>query len=630
MARLTLDETMNRLLLLIRAGYPVIYIVSHEEARVLDYLVKIVRVIRKDNPTKQLYRWYDGIGHQRLTSRLDDAEAPGHGAGEDSPRSGWLEIQGLPDAASWDVGRTSLAWDVLNSIRSANINSNPNLADSMTVFFDLHLHLLTSTQTGQSGSLVRPLRNAADELRRYYDAERKEAGRYYKTIVVVAPTAAGLSLELERDIIVLDFPLPEIDELRSTLEVMVDQKWLRFPEQDADARSPETDRSRLCDLIAGAGRGLTLEDYKRGLNMFAVQEEHLDERRIDDMLHLKAKAINSQALEYTPNVQIHLGGLKLVKEWIEIRRKPSVSESLRERYHLPAPKGVMLCGVSGGGKSQLAKLIAKEFNLALLRLDVGALFGMYVGESEERTRKALQLAEVLAPIVLWIDEIDKAFSGVGDGADNGVSTRIFGHFLTWLSEKEDSVFVVTTANDFRTLLGRFPEFGRKGRFDEIFWVGLPERPARQAIFLVYLKKLLDRDFLELRPSTTELRRKYGIPEELPDERALQQWREEQEIPDELAGPEELERLCWLLSHASISSNMTGAEIENAVNEALYRSYERNQRDPTSTLTAEIVIEAVQSSANRALYFTDGPDHIEMMNLQNDAAAKNWILVGQQN
>ncbi len=123
-----------------------------------------------------------------------------------------------------------------------------------------------------------------------------------------------------------------------------------------------------------------------------------------------------------------------------------------------------------------------------MRLDVGALFGSYVGESEERTRRALVLAEVLAPVVLWLDEIDKAFSGISGGGDNGVSARVFGHFLTWLAEKQDSVVVVTTANDFQPLLNQFPEFGRKGRFDEIFFVDLPDTAERREIWKIHLLK----------------------------------------------------------------------------------------------------------------------------------------------
>jgi SpoVK/Ycf46/Vps4 family AAA+-type ATPase len=110
---------------------------------------------------------------------------------------------------------------------------------------------------------------------------------------------------------------------------------------------------------------------------------------------------------------------------------------------------------------------------AALRLDVGALFGKYVGDSEENTRNALRLAETLAPVVLWLDEVDKAFSGMDGASDGGVSSRVFGQFLTWMSEKRDNVFVVATANDFRLLFGKYPEFMRRGRFDEIFWVDLP-------------------------------------------------------------------------------------------------------------------------------------------------------------
>jgi ATPase family protein associated with various cellular activities (AAA) len=597
MARVTLDKTMDRLLLLIRAGYPVIYVVSHEESRVLDYLAKIVRIIRQENPSKGLFRWYEGMGLERLKNLGTAASTP-------AVASDWLKVEGLPPRPEWDARRADGA-TALNSIKGATPTSDPALAESVTVFFDLHPKLTSGALTG-TGPLVRPLRNTADALRRYYDLNRRTEGRPYKTIVVVAPSAAALSMELERDLIVLDFPLAETPELVQIIEEMVSTGLLDFPDGIV---TPEA-RKQLCEHIAGAGRGLTLEDYKRGLNMFAVSNRRLQEEHIRHMLDLKAKAINSQALQYTPHVTIDLGGLAAVKKWIQGRREPAVSDSVREKYRLPAPKGVMLCGVSGGGKSQLAKLIAKEFSLALLRLDVGALFGSYVGESEERTRKALEMAEVLAPVVLWIDEIDKAFTGMGGGGDNGVSARVFGHFLTWLAEKQDSVFVVTTANDFTSLLDRFPEFGRKGRFDEIFWVGLPNTESRQKIFEIYLKPHTDH-LLVHREQVEELRQASYVAEPLPE------------------GLNDLESFCWLLSRPGISAAMTGAEIEYAIVEGLYKAYELDREQPNNgTFTAELLLETVSGIKGRALYRPGTDEATRLQQLETAAQDKHWLFVGE--
>jgi len=419
MARQTLQKVMDRLLVLIRSGYPVIYLVSHEESRVMDYLSKIVRVIKNgiENPGKNLVRWSEGIGFEQMPGLT---AAPAQGT-----EINWLSLESIPMGESWTrlPFRNTDAGSCLGNVRDATVAGAPGLCDSVVVFYDLQPYLRGDLVVipGAGGSQVRMLRNTADALRRYYDANRATRDRRYKTVIVVAPTSEGLSIELERDLIVEHFPLPETNELRAQLDSMVRRDILRLPDGWDDQQ-----KGRLCDMIAGAGRGLTLEDYKRGLSMFAVRGQELSEERVEDMLGLKAKAINSRALEYTPHVKIELGGLEAVKEWIRQRRDAAVSEDVRKEYRLPALKGVMLCGASGGGKSQLAKLIAKEFNLALLRLDVGALFGSYVGESEQRTREALMLAEVLAPIVLWIDEVDKAFTGIRAGGDNGVSARVFG------------------------------------------------------------------------------------------------------------------------------------------------------------------------------------------------------------
>jgi hypothetical protein len=672
MARLTLKETMDRLLLLIRAGHPVIYIVSHEESRVLDYLTKIFRVIKSENPNKNLLRWYDTVGFHKLSPTFSyqvnwarfpkneweeflqrfpmsksvvekgikhsdekevyiDTEMISTEQKEEMGKEAvdiihrhlftWLNSEGIPGEAKWENLKNSDAFQALKEIKDADFDTCPDFGDSLTVFFDLHQGL------GSNGSCVRPLRNAADELRRDYDNNRTRVGKHFKTIIIVAPSASGLSMELERDRIVVDFPLPETDELLLTLNQMIDREVLRFPDhippeekqkvcgRDLKLESEnglEIYRSRLCDLIAGAGRGLTLEEYKRGLNIFAVSGQHLCARHIEEMLHLKAKTISNPALEYTPHVEINLGGLESVKKWVDLRRDPTTSPSIRKKYRLPSSKGVMLFGVSGGGKSQLAKLISKEFNLALLRLDVGSLFGRYVGEAEERTRQALQLAEVLAPVVLWIDELDKSFIGASSGGDSGVSARVIGFFLTWLAEKQDSVFVVATANDFSTLLNNFPELGRKGRFDEIFWIDLPSRENRMEIFRVYLKHHYEDRYLQLtKEDIDRLRNQENIQQQPPDGELLDQF-------------------CWLLSQTNISNNMTGAEIEYAITEALYNAYEFDRKSSQSQgFIPDTIVSSVKAIMNRALYHANSPDSTTLNNLRAIAQNKHWISVPGQ-
>jgi SpoVK/Ycf46/Vps4 family AAA+-type ATPase len=179
-----------------------------------------------------------------------------------------------------------------------------------------------------------------------------------------------------------------------------------------------------------------------------------------------------------------IGGLETLKNWLATR-KESFSEKAKI-YGLPAPRGLLLAGIQGTGKSLTAKAIANEWQLPLLRLDIGRLFGGIVGESESRVRQMIQLSEALAPCILWIDEIDKAFSEQTKGGDSGTTNRVLGTFITWLSEKKSQVFIVATANNFSVL----PlEIIRKGRFDEIFFVGLPILDERKQIFKVFLTRL---------------------------------------------------------------------------------------------------------------------------------------------
>jgi SpoVK/Ycf46/Vps4 family AAA+-type ATPase len=180
-----------------------------------------------------------------------------------------------------------------------------------------------------------------------------------------------------------------------------------------------------------------------------------------------------------------IGGLENLKKWLE-KRAQSWSEQAR-KYNIPAPRGVLITGLPGCGKSLTAKTVSTSWNVPLLRLDMGAVFSGLVGSSERNMRTVIQTAESMAPCVLWIDEIEKAFSGVGSSGDSGTATRLFGTFLTWMQEKEKFVFVVATANNIDFLP---PELMRKGRFDEIFFVDLPTRAERKIIIDIHLKKRL--------------------------------------------------------------------------------------------------------------------------------------------
>jgi SpoVK/Ycf46/Vps4 family AAA+-type ATPase len=221
-----------------------------------------------------------------------------------------------------------------------------------------------------------------------------------------------------------------------------------------------------------------------------VKDGRLCKDDIDVVLEEKRQIIKkSSLLEYIGGgIRMdEVGGLDNLKSWLAKRNDSWSEEAVA--YGLSAPKGVLLTGVPGCGKSLIAKAVSTLWQLPLLRLDVGKLFGMWVGTSESNIRSAIQLAEAIAPCVLWIDEIEKGFRGVGSSGDSGTASRVFGTFLTWMQEKSKMVFVIATAND---ISGLPPELMRKGRFDEIFFVDLPNQEERSQIVRVHLQRRLKR------------------------------------------------------------------------------------------------------------------------------------------
>jgi SpoVK/Ycf46/Vps4 family AAA+-type ATPase len=292
--------------------------------------------------------------------------------------------------------------------------------------------------------------------------------------LVVTTQNRNIPEELKDDAVVIEMPLPAEDALRTELDHLVTTA------QGVKVKLTEHGRAKL----AQAALGLTAAQAKRAFAKAIVRDGVLDDRNFDVVLAEKKAVIReSRALEFyaadeTPD---DVGGLDALKKWLALRERAFGQEAAD--YGLPAPKGLALIGIPGTGKSLTAKMIGGLWRLPLLRLDAGALFGSLVGESEERTRRALRLAETVAPCVLWIDELEKAF-GTGD-IDGGTSLRVFGTILTWMQEKTAPVFVVATANDVTSLP---PEALRRGRFDEIFFLDLPTEPERREIITVHLRK----------------------------------------------------------------------------------------------------------------------------------------------
>nr|QUE27994.1 Ycf46 [Sahlingia subintegra] len=294
-----------------------------------------------------------------------------------------------------------------------------------------------------------------------------------KTIIILA-SELNIPQVLTGTIACIEFPLPNLLEIRQEI-----QRLSKIFMKPVDLI--------LLDKLALLCQGLSLECIRKILFKCFSSSEDLTFNAYDFVLYEKKQIIlQTQILEFCEQeiTMNDIGGLDNLKNWLILRSRSFSEEATL--YGLPSPKGLLLVGIQGTGKSLVAKAIASEWQLPLLRLDIGNLFAGIVGESEAKVRKMIQIAESLSPCVLWIDEIDKAFKGLQSGSDGGTSSRVFATFITWLSEKKTRVFVVSTANDIYSLPA---ELLRKGRFDEIFFLSLPSSKERESIFNVHLKKM---------------------------------------------------------------------------------------------------------------------------------------------
>ena len=244
---------------------------------------------------------------------------------------------------------------------------------------------------------------------------------------------------------------------------------------------------RGLDTIVRNLRGLTRRQAEQIISDTVSEDRKFADSDINTIIASKRRIIQRDGLlEYiqTPLTLDEIGGMRRLKEWLSLRKDSFTSQA--EKFGLRPPRGVLMLGVQGAGKSLCAKAIATAWHQPLIRLDPGGLYDCYIGQSERNLRQALKQTEMMSPVVLWIDEIEKAFaSAASRSADGGLSQRMFGTLLTWLQEREAPVFVVATANDIEALP---PELLRKGRFDEIFFVDLPDKDVRKEIFAIHLKK----------------------------------------------------------------------------------------------------------------------------------------------
>ncbi|HEX2970883.1 MAG TPA: AAA family ATPase [Tepidisphaeraceae bacterium] len=418
----------DELEVLIRARYPIIYVISWEEERVEKRLSEIAAA-----RNKKFYVWTCTQGIVKFGAETQHAKS--------------------------GTGSTTDPLAALDAVIS-------HIEPAIYLFKDFH----PFTEENRANlSIIRRLKDVAYHLR-----------DTYKTIVIVAPMMR-IAPELEKDITVVEYRLPDVKDFNRLLDRIIedlkDKPQVRV-NLDAEGR----------ERLVHAARGLTLKEAENVFAKTLILDGKIDADDVSVVFSEKQQIIKkSGLLEYYASDErfANVGGMGNLKQWL-VKRSVAFTERAAE-FGLPAPKGVLLLGVQGCGKSLCAKAVSSLWKLPLLRFDMGRMFGSLVGSSEENVRRAIHTAESVAPAILWVDEIDKAFAGsVGSGgSDGGTASRVFGTFLTWLSDKTSPVFVIATANDISQLP---PELLRKGRLDEIFFVDLPSDAERQEVFRIHLEK----------------------------------------------------------------------------------------------------------------------------------------------
>jgi ATP-dependent 26S proteasome regulatory subunit len=410
----------------IRAGYPILYVVTAEEDRAIELLAQAVS--EGETSRRKLFVWSVSRGLCTADMKVVDHKTA------DPHRI-------LPYLLEF---------------------SEPGL------FILEDFHFFLDERAPRSALTIRQLR----DLVAPFKASRKT--------VVLLSSVLKIPPELEKDVTVLDLAMPDEAELAAALDDTVEQ-MKDNPKVEINLTGDAREK------IVKALHGLTRSEAENALAKVIVTRSRIDQEDVELLLSEKEQIIRkSGMLEYyaTPERFGSIGGLDELKRWLRSRGR-AFSEAARE-FGLPNPKGLLLVGVPGCGKSLTAKAVAAEWKMPLLKFDLGKVFGGLVGQSEENMRRATKMAEAVTPCVMWIDEIEKGLAGSrGSGGDSGVTQRVFGTLLTWMEENQKQVFTIATAND---IDGLPPELLRKGRFDEVFFIDLPTPQERATILAIHLTK----------------------------------------------------------------------------------------------------------------------------------------------
>lgn len=453
----------------VNANYPILYIESFEEGKVDREIIKAMMSPKVRYGTG--YEWNAARGF--CSFDLPNPEEEGDLLGAQIPICSPEE--GLPEKQETLNRKLKELVDQAYSV-SDEYNQ---LAQSFLILKDSHLYFNDPEVIGSLKKLA--LRISAEEPLDF--------------VVFIVSSVRVIPKELEKFITILDMEYPGIEEITKQIKAFADINYLRIDDKLVDELAIKLKgltEFEIDNLLASAFTMLCTQSSNDYLELINEQKRQMIEKSgILEMVKVKEKPED-------------IGGLEILQEWL--RKKAKVFQKIQEaeKYGVDMPKGLLIAGMPGCGKSLCAKVAAQMFGVPLLRLDMGKIMGKYVGESEENMRKAIALAEAISPCVLWIDELEKAFAGI-NGSGNEVTVRLFGTFLTWMQEKKTPTFVIATANKIISTDSKNdsnsaalpPELLRKGRFDEIFYVDLPNPGERRKILEIHIKKRREADLPQI-------------------------------------------------------------------------------------------------------------------------------------